>query len=146
MEIIYDAVSCVRKVDGVMYRVSVAGCCLSGWRPVGDKKCMHVRSTTAQHPKRHPALAAQSARPIAGLALAQPRTRSPVSGTTRTLSCLALPPTHTLLQPDSNTTAVSVNTFHVVANTHQPIMTRPAKDMRFLLGSHKHQHHHHDDA
>lgn len=62
------------------------------------------------------------------------------------LALLSLPPTHILLQPDSNLKTVSVNASHVVANTHQPIMTRPAKDMRFLLGSHKHQHHHHDDA
>lgn len=110
---------------------------------------MHVRSTagntTAKTPPR-PCSAVSSANRGACTRLTkEPRTRSPVSGS-GTLTVLPCSPSNTrsLPQPDSSTTTVSVNTSHVVANIYQPIMTRPAKGMRFLLGSHKHQHHHHN--
>ena len=150
------------SLDSVMYRGFVAGRCLSGctgavggWRPVaGDEKERRVSSKRCSReptttPPRPCSAVSSANRGACTRATKEPRTRSPVSGIRHPHSVslfLCLPPTHTLslLQPDSNTTSASIKTPHVVANIHQPIMTRPAKDMRFLLGSHRHQHHHHN--
>lgn len=107
-------------------------------------RCMGAGSTTAKTPPR-PCSAVSSANRGAYTRLTSheiARVRHPHSALSG-LVLLSLQ-THTLLQPHSKTTTVSVKTSHVIANIHHPIMTRSAKDMRFLLGSHKHQHHHHN--